>query len=437
MGMSDWDYSIASGSPTENFTTSGAEVSVVYIGPSSNRVAFIKDVFGAWRVYTTNVGTTEEPKYVQCAQQYPQVTPYADLSSLAANGACVGPYCLYPDTFSGKPLDDNSMPNVWSDPDCTVTNDLLRPIVDTCAWEYTVNYRYRNHARLPKMLEQDPAIFANPPIPTGTYTDVRAVASTEWMSLEGRQWKYQPDSFGSYTWDFCAACKNKQSATVLKNADNVNLPDATQINSVELEVTWDNVPLPPWDIIRRANGCVNEHPIFGYPIGAVKFEFSEPEIIGYYGCLEVYRLRYIFKVKTAPVTVHDDNTFNFSGSNGEIVNGMVGLWNRRWCPCPIQFGGVMTHWVPLRAITDESVADCAGEDSVANTHPVQSFPLHMLFAMNVCDCTPLEISGGSCTESFVDFAVESSVPDQRTWLFPNLAQPTAVAYAAAGIGSVV
>ncbi len=270
----------------------------------------------------------------------------------------------------------------------------------------------------------------------GTYTDVRANTNQEWMSTEGRFWKYEPDSFGSYTWDFCGACKPKQAATKLTNGDQ-DVLQATEISTVELEVIWDNVPLPPWDIIRRANGCVNEHPIFGYPIGAVKFEFGEPEITGYFGCLEVYRLRYKFKVKVAPVTSHDDSTFNLNGSNGEIVNGVIGLWNRRWCPCPIQFGSVMTNWVPLRGITDATTAECAGEDSVTNTRPVQSFPLHMLFAMNVCDCSAGAITGGTCTETFVDFEVQSSVPDQRTWLFPNMAEPTALAYAAAGIGTVL
>ncbi len=165
MGMSEWDYAVASGSPSESFTSSGAEATVVYIGPSDyRRINFIKDVFGAWNVYTTNVGTVEEPKYVQCAQQYPIASPYAHPTALAADGACTGPYCLWPDTFSGKPADDNSI-QYLDDPQCTATNDLLRPIMDTCAWEYTVNYRYRNHAQLPKMLQQQPEIFANPPIP--------------------------------------------------------------------------------------------------------------------------------------------------------------------------------------------------------------------------------------------------------------------------------
>ena len=444
MGMSEWGYSIVGGSPSESFTTSGAEASVTYIGPSISRMDFIKGVFGAWHIYQTNVGSVEVPRYVQCAQQYPIASPYADLPTIAANGACVGPYCLWPDTFSGKPADDSSIPNLWSDPDCTVTNDLLRPVVDTCAWEYTVNYRYRNHATLPQILKQHAEIGPNPPIPFGTFTDVRMTNSTEWMSIADRHWKYDANAYGlgSTDWDFCTECKNKPGATKIVNSnEDGGVTQATEINSVEIEVTWDNVPLPPWRIIRRANGCVNEHPIFGFPRGAVKFEFTEPELTGYFGCMEVYRLRYIFKVKTAQVLWFGSDLFDGKYNSGEVVDGMIGLWNRRFCSCPIKLAGsdaLFTNWVPVRGITDDSTADCIGGGDKLVTRPCESFPLHLLFAMNVCDCSSGQITGGSCTETFRVLKVDRVNPDEGlVWFFDDMAEPTALAYAAAGIGTVV
>lgn len=440
MGMQEHGYAVLSGSPVESFTTSGAEAVVKYIGPSLTRVDFIRDVFGAWNIVTNNIGTELNPIFVQCAQMVPPASPYPYPTVIDADGGCTGLYCLWPDTFTGQPSDENSIPNLWNDPQCDVENDLLRPIVDTCAWEYTVNYRYKNNGRLPAMLQQDPRVGPNPPIPLGTYTDVRITTSNEWMNTQGRHWKYDENSYGTdEDWAFCPQCANKPAATKITSDGKSEVEQFTEVNSIDIEVIWDNVPLPPWDIIRRANGCVNEFPIFGFPRHSVKFEFGEPEVTGYFGCQEIYRLRFMFKVKTAQITWRNDDSFDTNYNDGEVINGTIGVWNRRWCSCPIKLGATsfFTNWVPLAGITDETTGECVGESGTMVTRPFQSFPLQLLFAMNVCNCSLTDLAEGDCTIALANLSIDRVKADGNKWRFDNMSLTTAQAFAAAGIGTIV
>lgn len=414
MGMAEWGYSVLEGSPSEQFTTSGAEASVKYIGPSLYRVPFIKEVFGAWHIDSTTVnlapeGASENLKTYKCAIMSPEVTAYPYMTVLDDEAQCTGEVCLWPDTFSGQPSGD-SKPYLLN---CGAGSDLGYPILDQCAWEYTVNYRYKNNGSLPDILNPDTTI--NPTVPFGTYTECRITTSNEFMTTPGRFSSYNPNALKDTTspeWQFQEACRDKKQ--FLKIDDD---GFASQlVTTTNIEVVWSNVPLPPWDIIRRASGCVNSHAMFGFPAGAVLFEFAEPEITGYFGCMEVYRLRYVFKVKTAAVVVSDKERFTF---RDEILDGQIGIWNRRFSPCPItrtieiegpDFYSQCTHWVPVvsvvnntlgQVIVDPNPPNPPGEDDqdcdTGTGLPFRRFPLQLLFAMNVCDCDP---SNPACTEVF-------------------------------------
>jgi hypothetical protein len=439
MGMAEWGYSVLEGSPSEQFTTSGAEATVKYIGPSQYRVPFIMEVFGAWHVDQRTVTVQEDPaitRLVKCAVMYPEVTAYPYLTVLDDEAQCTGAVCLWPDTFSGQPSGD-SKPYLLN---CGAGSDLGWPILDQCAWEYSVNYRYKNNGSLPDILKTDKptSLVPQPAIPFGTYTSAKITTSSEYMTTPGRMWKYEPNLFNpapADSWDFCADCSGKSQ--LLKIEDDAI--STTEISKLDIELIWDNVPLPPWDIIRAANGCVNSHPIFGFPIGSVMFEFGEPEITGYFGCMEVYRLRYIFKVKTAAVkttALYEQAPF------GEFLDGQVGIWNRRWCPCPVTYAGlsntaICSNWVPIKQMVDpEDQCNCSYAPTEQSMFP--SYPLQLLFAMNVCNCTPADEPGG-CVNNFGVLKVKSLYPDTpeqqlaNGWEVHGVSQVTATALLGNGL----
>lgn len=430
MGMAEWGYSVLEGSPSEQFTTSGAEASVKYIGPSLYRVPFIKEVFGAWNINSEEVNIAPEGaqlklKTYKCATMSPEVTAYPYMTVLNEEAQCTGEVCLWPDTFSGNPSGD-SKPYLLN---CGAGSDLGYPILDQCAWEYTVNYRYKNNGSLPDILNPDTTI--NPTIPFGTYTECRITTNNEFMTTPGRFFTYEIDALkdaSSPAWQFNEECGHKKQ--LLKVQDDGF--ESQLVTTTNIEVVWSNVPLPPWDIIRRASGCVNSHAMFGFPAGAVLFEFAEPEITGYFGCMEVYRLRYVFKVKTAAVSVSDKERVSY---RDEILNGQIGIWNRRYAPCPItrtieiegpDFYTQCTNWVPVVAAVNppdwdgEDFQGCDRRDSLT----FGRFPLHLLFAMNVCSCP---VGNAACPEPFGKVSLmdpTSSQESPRLFVIHGVSQAT-------------
>lgn len=416
MGMAEWGYSVLEGSPSEQFTTSGAEASVKYIGPSLYRVPFIKEVFGAWHISSSQVevqdGDNTTTETLRCAAMSPQPTAYPYMTVLNEEAQCTGEVCLWPDTFSGQPSGD-SKPYLLN---CGAGSDLGYPILDQCAWEYTVNYRYKNNGALPDIL--NPSTTLNPSVPFGTYTACRISTSGEFMTTPGRYWTYEPNLFntaGSPSWSFDQCCVGKTQLLKVED-DGVA---GQLIRKVDVEVIWENVPLPPWDVIRAASGCVNSHPIFGFPSGSVLFEFGEPEITGYFGCMEVYRMRYVFKVKTVPIR-------RWAGSSsGEVIDGQLGIWNRRYCPCQVRNeADQCTHWVPIK-----SAISGAGEQSClcpeGDSTLFGRYPLQMLFAMNTCACDPTDAS--PCVNTFGYATIPDPNDSSATpavWIVPGLSQET-------------
>lgn len=446
----DWDgsfignYSVNSGSPVEQYTTSGPEASVTYVGPHDYRVPFLQSIFGAWTILDTLLcPEIEEPELrsprVCAAHLNPFPCPYPYPILVEGEPACPTESCLWPDTFTCRPAGNNLAPYLY---DCgdEELGPCERPIMDECGAEIQINFRYKNHARLPDIFSRCSGIPYVPPIPNGTFTSVRVQPRVEVFTLPSRHFAYDLKVSQEIEGQFCEDCfvQNPDTEAPLIAQVPQLKPDidvGIQLASMQIELTWENVPLPPWDIIRMANGRLNAGSFLGFPAGSVLFEFGEPEITGQFGCQDVYRLRYMFHVKTVPITAKltggtRPTPYEIAeATDDEIYLGQIGIWNRRWHDCPLTFNvgpagelEYCTNWVRIssRQLT------CCDEDPPG---PFEYFPLHLLFAMNVCNSNGTAPTFGVANFSY--FTPHGT----KVASIPAMAQPTFAAINSSIVGT--
>ncbi|MEX2187514.1 MAG: hypothetical protein WD875_12000 [Pirellulales bacterium] len=90
-----------------------------------------------------------------------------------------------------------------------------------------------------------------PAVPDGTFLTYEAELGTEVQSLPGR------------TWHWVASPSNPPLLS--DQGPSLLIPSGT------FHLTWQRVPLPPWDAIRQLRGAVNDASFVGSPVGTVLF----------------------------------------------------------------------------------------------------------------------------------------------------------------------
>jgi len=362
---------VIDGAPTERFTSNGGmEASVTFFGPAANRMQFLYDIFGQWDYLGWTGSVPDKKPQGVCLAKPPQ--PFVSMSETSPGGSLCfdadrasfdAAHGLWPDTWEIAPADPNSrsafVTCVNPPTPSPVTHPMQQPIDYTCQCYITVHYRSKHHASWPLNYIRKNTAWGDPtgnnggvpPIPRGTYLDVKSRASAEVQTMEGQGLKWgNPGSSGpsgipGATWSAPA------------NTIPPNLPTGVTVgilvSTTQIDVTWSNVPLPPWDLIDDLTGTVNAQAFLGYPPEAVCFMGADVTYQGGLGCMPLYSLHYNFIVKTAPVSIEG------SPSSTDYINAKVtqarrdvGVWNRRLSSSTIYYGpssssAVVTNFVPI------------------------------------------------------------------------------------------
>jgi hypothetical protein len=130
-----------------------------------------------------------------------------------------------------------------------------------------------------------------PGVPQGTYLTYSAELGAEYQTIPGRVWNWVTDG-------------------------NPKVPDDTNpgllIPTGTCQLTWQRVPLPPWDLIRSVRGKVNDSDFLGSPPGTVMFlgarvsrEFQFMDDSG------MWRLEYMFSENVKTLSTGDQVGWNY------------------------------------------------------------------------------------------------------------------------------
>lgn len=363
----------------ERYTTSGAEASMVFAGPSKFRYTLIGSYFPMWTIIS-NPATGE-----CCAAIVPGTGPtaYPDLLSAQIDETTwCGAFgsCLWPDTYSVGP-GSNTCNAGQIDCDIPIANSILvRPLYysgkpgEECDAQITINFRRKHHADWPRFMypcngEQD--VWRPPTIPIGTYIEVRRNPNTEAKTIpgDGIHWVHDEEY---------KVRNDLSSGTPCQTLSYGDIPNANWCNTAptfesseqlgalvfaqDLEVRWSGVPMIDWAVLRELEGRVNHSVWLGYPPESVLFNHYEIEETPMFGCQDLYTLVLHFDVLTASV----DTTGSALSVEQMIVrgiyNGRVGIWNRFWSAEPITLGSddICTNWVPIR----NRLTNCCGDTNL-------------------------------------------------------------------------
>lgn len=357
---------VIDGAPTERFTSNGGmEASVTFFGPAINRFRFLEYILGRWeyRNWVTIQGTPAGPKIPRgvCFSSLPK--PYVSLSEFAPDSQtphCFNPnyatlpyyetasHCLWPDTWEIAPADPNSRSefiSCASPPSGSPEEDPMHmPIDYSCQCYVTVHYRSKNNGCWPIAFNRyvtGVQYGGVPPIPPGTYVDIKTRASGEVQTIEGQSLKYKdPNSYGA-TWDGGGASVPPRLP--------VGIGVGSIVSTTQMDVTWSNVAMPPWDFIDSLQGRVNHEPFLGYPKESVCFMGAEWSSQGGVGCVTLYTIHYSFVIKTAQVEISATPS-NGNYSDAGMVPGTtsIGVWNRRAYGKTIRYGNaIRTNYIPI------------------------------------------------------------------------------------------
>lgn len=343
-GHLPYGYQVKQGFPQERWGAEGPKATVVYVGDPRFRFAFVKFIFGTWIVGALEGGGC-------CAQLASPPCVYPTGYVGPDGVACVCNGCLYPDSFSMGPGSaesetyafpctqairpdptydfegaTNSDPSTWPEPvfePCTAADvapltleqfnqrSCNWPMAYTCDTEIEVTYCSKCTDWPDGFTQACSQNLANqfPGIPNGTFVDVATDRSIELVTIEGREARFLCEADGG-TGSF-------GTGTPLADGQLQHI----EISSIDLDITWSNVPLPNWELMNALMGTVNSGPIFGFPHEGVYFADYTTESRKTFDCQELHDITFHFKVRTAPCTCSPDGTTN-------IENGQIGLWNR-------------------------------------------------------------------------------------------------------------
>lgn len=410
----------------ERYTNMGAEATMIFIGPSTDRFSFLKQWFPAWWI---NADPVEGP----CCVTYVAGTgpsPYPDIDRRGSFGAPPIPVCntligaeLWPDTYSIAPYDATCTPYPL---ECYDGIGAPVPIIqhpvyyggtdsgDECFAEITINFRRKVHAGWPRSMypcdfatvtpgEAESDNWVLPPVTHGTYIEVTRNPSTEMRPLDSSGVEYKVDELYEKN-DIADVCDTEVigAATIPAFCDPPPTPladleddeKATHeqlVFSENLEVRWTSVPMANWQALRRLLGRVNESVWLGYPPEAVRFARYQVDEVSDFGGVDLYNITFNFDIAMAPVENADDNSYTLEYLERGIYKGFVGIWNRVWSPTPMRtntFGSASTvclNWIPYRAIRD--ITDCCPA-AIGNVKIYPPGCFSNLFTVPLCPTPP-------------------------------------------------
>jgi hypothetical protein len=192
--------------------------------------------------------------------------------------------------------------------------------------EITVNYRHKLSALNP-LLPCDNLQYGIT-IPTNTFVDYKWSSEIDVVTIKGRDLVYEGalSSVGGRTFLDYEGLAADRIPPMNEDVDN-----GVAVTTRTIEVTWSNVPRIPIDVVNWCSGRLNETQFLGFPPESVLFLMPEftPKAT-WYG-EHVYDIHYVFIAKTISINAMSQWTPVELDYWNE---GMIGVWNRRWCEIP-------------------------------------------------------------------------------------------------------